>query len=62
MNREPRNVMIYEPAEKGHPMLSIKVRPNNPCVCGSGKKQKRCCGSDSKLMATLPKKNTIPLS
>ena len=21
-----------------------KQRPNDPCICGSGKKQKRCCG------------------
>jgi hypothetical protein len=23
-----------------------KVRPNDPCVCGSGKKSKKCCGQD----------------
>jgi uncharacterized protein YchJ len=21
-----------------------KVRPNDPCSCGSGKKYKKCCG------------------
>ena len=23
-----------------------KIGPNDPCPCGSGKKYKRCCGSD----------------
>lgn len=32
---------------KGHnisPLVADKVRPNDPCPCGSGKKAKRCCG------------------
>jgi peptide deformylase len=24
--------------------IKKKQRPNDPCICGSGKKQKRCCG------------------
>ena len=27
------------------PARSAKVERNGPCPCGSGKKQKRCCGS-----------------
>jgi uncharacterized protein YchJ len=23
---------------------TIKLKPNAPCQCGSGKKQKKCCG------------------
>ena len=23
---------------------AVKLRPNAPCQCGSGKKQKKCCG------------------
>ncbi|MBU0626162.1 SEC-C domain-containing protein [Patescibacteria group bacterium] len=23
---------------------STKIRPNDPCSCGSGKKYKKCCG------------------
>ncbi|MDR0369519.1 MAG: SEC-C domain-containing protein [Candidatus Peribacteria bacterium] len=23
-----------------------KVRPNDPCPCGSGKKYKKCCGAN----------------
>jgi uncharacterized protein YchJ len=22
----------------------VKLKPNAPCQCGSGKKQKKCCG------------------
>lgn len=22
----------------------VKYKPNAPCACGSGKKQKKCCG------------------
>lgn len=31
---------------KGTPLVRIskKVGRNEPCVCGSGKKYKRCCG------------------
>ena len=24
--------------------LKKKIRPNDPCICGSGKKYKKCCG------------------
>ena len=34
----------------------IKVGPNDPCPCGSGKKYKKCCGSPEKL-AQQAKKN-----
>lgn len=26
---------------------TVKVGPNDPCPCGSGKKYKKCCGSPS---------------
>lgn len=26
------------------PLIARKVRPNDPCPCGSGKKAKHCCG------------------
>ena len=25
----------------------MKLRPNDPCPCGSGLKYKKCCGSDN---------------
>lgn len=27
------------------PLIADKVRPNDLCPCGSGKKSKKCCGS-----------------
>ena len=30
------------------PLVSVKVRPNDPCPCGSGKKAKHCCGTETK--------------
>mgnify|MGYP003325423516 CR=1 FL=1 len=27
------------------PMFEDKVKPNDPCPCGSGKKYKKCCGA-----------------
>lgn len=32
----------------GSPLRSVKVRPNDPCPCGSGKKVKNCCGVKTK--------------
>lgn len=31
----------------GHPMISKRVLPNDPCPCGSGKKAKKCHGAGS---------------
>jgi hypothetical protein len=28
----------------GFPLRRVKVLPNTPCPCGSGKKVKHCCG------------------
>lgn len=30
------------------PLIARKVRPNDPCPCGSGKKAKYCHGTDTK--------------
>jgi len=30
------------------PLIAVKVRPNDPCPCGSGKKAKHCCGTETK--------------
>ena len=34
-----------------NPVTSEKVRRNDPCPCGSGKKYKKCCGSAGVLHA-----------
>ena len=42
-NRPPGNVMAWtREKDKGFP--SLKLGPNDPCPCGSGKKLKKCCG------------------
>lgn len=32
----------------GSPMRAEKTDRNAPCPCGSGKKAKRCCGTETK--------------
>ena len=32
----------------GTPLLAEKVGRNEPCPCGSGKKAKNCCGTETK--------------
>jgi len=39
----------------GMPLKSRKVLPNDPCPCGSGKKAKRCCGTETKYFLTNKK-------
>lgn len=29
------------------PLKAEKVRPNDPCPCGSDKKAKHCCGTET---------------
>ena len=36
-----------DPQEFMFSRIDITVRRNDPCVCGSGKKFKRCCGRDA---------------
>lgn len=43
-----RMVKFYP--NNGKPFESVKVDRNAPCECGSGKKQKKCCGDTSKLL------------
>ena len=40
--------MVTSIAGNGFPMLSVKPGRNSKCECGSGKKQKYCCGSEAK--------------
>lgn len=35
-----------EPVTKPVIKTNGKVRPNDPCPCGSGKKYKKCCGKE----------------
>jgi len=38
----------------GFPIRSIAVKRNAPCQCGSGKKQKACCGTKPEMNYTNP--------
>lgn len=40
--------VVHAPDEAENLTLtSVKVRPNDPCPCGSGKKAKKCCGTET---------------
>ena len=42
-----RTVLIA--AGDGTPFRALTFNRNAPCKCGSGKKQKNCCGCETKL-------------
>ena len=46
-----RKVKLISPKEEGHVIVSEKVMRNGLCPCGSGKKSKKCCGSDTKFFS-----------
>jgi len=37
-----------------HRNTGVKIKRNQPCPCGSGKKAKRCCLEQVKAIAALP--------
>jgi len=39
-----RKVQLFKPEQAHKPMKSAKTQRNWKCYCGSGKKQKHCCG------------------
>ncbi|HEY6913202.1 MAG TPA: SEC-C metal-binding domain-containing protein [Paludibacter sp.] len=47
MNKPDRQVKVF--AGNGNPIHSQKIERNEPCPCGSGKKAKRCCGTETKF-------------
>ena len=44
-----RQVTVINPKEKGERIVTLKTTRNDKCQCGSGKKQKNCCGSDTRF-------------
>ncbi|HHV28311.1 SEC-C metal-binding domain-containing protein [Acetivibrio mesophilus] len=44
LTRERRKEILKE-YNKAHIAVSNKVGRNEPCICGSGKKYKKCCGA-----------------
>lgn len=53
MNRERRNVTLH--IGDGFPIVTNKPDRNAKCKCGSGKKQKYCCGDRTTFYSTKPK-------
>jgi len=60
MQKEKRLLNGFAPKDKGCQLLSRKVRPNDKCLCNSGKKQKHCCGTDTRYLSTDRKKVSTP--
>lgn len=54
MNHEIRMVKII--VGDGSPIKSITPERNLKCRCGSGKKQKNCCGTNTKFYSTKPQR------
>lgn len=45
---------------KGYaPIHTKKIRPNDLCPCGSGKKAKKCCGTERKYFYLKKQDKTI---
>lgn len=62
MPSEKRLFNGFTPKEKGCQLLSRKVHPNDKCLCGSGKKQKHCHGTDTRYLSTEPKNSPVPVA
>ena len=46
--------MVHFIKGNGSPIVSFKKNRNALCSCGSGKKQKRCCGVETKFYHSKP--------
>lgn len=53
-NRKTRSIQLVRPHVAGKPLISLKKRPNDPCQCGSGKKQKKCHGMNTVFWSPKP--------
>lgn len=52
MTKQNRKVKFYP--GNGSPFRTIKVNRNDPCRCGSGKKAKSCCGTETRMYHSKP--------
>jgi len=43
----------------GNPLRSQKINRNDPCPCGSNKKAKNCCGTETKYFYSKLNKQQI---
>ena len=46
MNQKERKLQILR--GNGSPLKAVKPGRNDLCKCGSGKKSKKCCGTETK--------------
>lgn len=53
MTSERRKVKML--VGDGSPIATIKIDRNSKCRCGSGKKAKHCCGTETRFFSTKPK-------
>jgi hypothetical protein len=52
MSKAKRKVKFYP--GNGSPFRTIKTSRNQPCDCGSGKKAKACCGTETRMFHEKP--------
>ena len=58
MNHERRKVKIIK--GDGFPIVTARQDRNAKCRCGSGKKSKNCCGTETRYFSTKPKLKEEP--
>lgn len=61
MKRKVKVVQAPDDAEN-RTLTSVKVRPNDPCPCGSGKKAKKCCGTETAYKFNRHIRTVVPES
>ena len=61
MKRKVNVIQAPDDAEN-RTLTSVKVRPNDPCPCGSGKKAKKCCGTETAYKFNRHIRTVVPES
>ena len=61
MKRKVKVIQAPDDAEN-RTLTSVKVRPNDPCPCGSGKKAKKCCGTETAYKFNRHIRTVVPES
>lgn len=61
MKRKFKVIQAPDEAEN-RTLSSVKVRPNDPCPCGSGKKAKKCCGIETAYKFNKHIRTVVPES
>ena len=61
MKRKVKVIQAPDDAEN-RTLTSVKVRPNDPCPCGSGKKAKKCCVTETAYKFNRHIRTVVPES